>query len=62
MFIKVDYEKLKRARQNAKMTQPELARKFGVTIGSIVNWERGTTNPNEEIRPAVLKFIEEWSE
>lgn len=62
MIPRIDGEKLKRARKNAGMTQPELARMFKMSIGAIVNWERQLANPNEAIRPAVIKFIEEWSE
>lgn len=62
MVIRINNEKLKKARKKAGMTQPELAKKFGVTVGSIVNWERGLINPNEYVRPLVIKFMKEWGE
>jgi len=37
---------LEAARVNAKLTQKELAEKLGVSNGTIVNWEKGETEPS----------------
>ena len=60
--VRIDHEKLKLARQKAGKTQAEMCKYFNISIASYVNWERGVTNPGELIRPAVIKFIKEWSE
>ena len=36
---------LEAARVNAKMTQAEAAERLGVTIQTILNWEKGRTEP-----------------
>lgn len=37
---------LEAARVNAKLTQKELAEKLGVSNATIVNWEKGNSEPN----------------
>lgn len=37
---------LEAARVNAKLTQKELAEILGVSNSTIVNWEKGITEPN----------------
>jgi DNA-binding XRE family transcriptional regulator len=37
---------LRAARVNANMTQPEVAKRIGVSSRSICNWERGKSYPN----------------
>lgn len=37
---------LEAARVNAKLTQKELAEKLGVSNSTIVNWEKGETEPS----------------
>ena len=37
---------LEAARVNAKLTQKELAEILGVSNATIVNWERGNSEPN----------------
>jgi transcriptional regulator with XRE-family HTH domain len=36
---------LEAARVNAKLTQKELAKKIGVGVTTILNWEQGKTEP-----------------
>ena len=36
-------------RKKKKMTQVDLAKRLGVTRGTIANWESGTSNPSIEI-------------
>ena len=42
-------------RKKAKMTQTELAKKLGITRGTIANWELGTSNPSVDM---LLKLSE----
>lgn len=44
---------LKAARVNAGMTQTQLAKTLGVTIGTVVSWESGKTEP----KPSQLEQI-----
>lgn len=37
---------LEAVRVNAKMTQKEWAKTLGVTVGTVVNWEKGDTEPS----------------
>lgn len=37
---------LEAVRVNAKMTQKEWAAKLGVSNGTVVNWEKGITEPS----------------
>ena len=37
---------LEAVRVNAKMTQKEWAAKLGVSISTVVNWEKGNTEPS----------------
>ena len=48
-------EKIKRARQEAGITQAELARRLNVTPQTIGQYERGLINPKYE---TALKFAE----
>ena len=48
-------EKIKRARQEAGITQAELARRLNVTPQTISQYERGLINPKYE---TALKFAE----
>ena len=36
------------ARVNARMTQPQVAKALGVSVATIVKWEKGTTSPTIE--------------
>lgn len=46
---------LKAARVNAGLTQKEAANKLGVSVYSLINYEKGTSSPSVN----VLKKIEE---
>lgn len=37
---------LEAVRVNSKMTQKEWAKKLGVSNGTVVNWEKGNTEPS----------------
>lgn len=37
---------LEAARVNAKLTQKELAKILGISNATVVNWEKGNTEPN----------------
>ena len=45
-------------RKKAKMTQSDLAKKVGVTRGTIANWESGTSNPSLEILLELSRMFE----
>jgi len=57
---KIDYEKLRLAREASGKTQVEMAREFEVSLNTYSLWERGAFNPNEVVRGKVRKFIEKW--
>lgn len=46
---------LEAARVNANLTQPELAERLGVSVTTIINWEKGRTEPT---LPQVRKLSE----
>lgn len=37
---------LRAARINANMTQPDIAKRFGVSVKTVCNWETGKTCPS----------------
>jgi DNA-binding XRE family transcriptional regulator len=39
---------LEAARVNAGMTQPQAAQALGVSVATLLKWEKGTTSPNIE--------------
>ena len=39
---------IKEARKKHNLTQPELAKRLGVSVGTIVNWENGKPIPNSK--------------
>jgi len=45
-------------RKKGKMTQSDLAKKLGVTRGTIANWESGTSNPSIEILLELSRMFE----
>jgi len=45
-------------RKKRKMTQSVLAKKLGVTRGTIANWESGTSNPSIEILLELSRMFE----
>lgn len=49
------HERLRIARKNAKMTQDELGKYFGITKGGISGWESGRRNPD----PTEIKKLSE---
>ena len=44
---------LKAARVNANMSRPEAAKKIGVSVDTLFNWENGKTFPNV---PQIVKI------
>ena len=46
---------LKAARVNAGLTQAEAAKKIGVSISTLKNWEKGVTFPKQ---PHILRICE----
>ena len=48
--------KYKHARQLSEMTQSEAARSLEVSIGTVANWEVGTTLPNASQIVAMAKL------
>lgn len=47
---------LKTLRVNENLTQEQFAKKFGISVSKVSNWEKGRTFPNV----AELKKIEEF--
>lgn len=45
------------ARTNAGLNQPEFAEKMGVSVSTVLNWEKGRTEPNT----SQLRMISEIS-
>ena len=50
-------EHLKRSRLQRKLSQIEAARVLEVDPGTILNWEKGYTEPPVEAMPALLEFV-----
>ena len=50
--------RLKEARKNKNLTQPELAAAIGISKGAIGNYEAETSSPNEEILIKLMKYLE----
>lgn len=46
---------LKAARVNAELTQEEAAKKIGVSVSTIQNWESGNTSPTVEQAKVIEK-------
>lgn len=49
----------KEKRKELKLTQRDLAKRFGVSIVSIQNWENGVQEPSDENKDKIKKFLEE---
>ncbi len=50
--------RLKQARENKKMDRKELAKKVGVTVSSISNYENGISAPKTEIMYKLLSVLD----
>lgn len=50
-------DKIRTCRQNARMTQGELAEKLHVTPQAVSNWERGERLPGHDIIPALSETL-----
>lgn len=48
---------IKKLRVNKEMTQVELAKLCGVSQGTVVGWEKGTTFPKAEKIPTVARVL-----
>ena len=48
--------KLIRLRENAQMTQGEVAARLGIVRTAVTNWERGRNGPNKRILPRVAEL------
>ena len=49
--------RLKQARENAGLTQLELAKKLGVTKSAIGNYENGVSSPNDIVLLQIFDFL-----
>jgi transcriptional regulator with XRE-family HTH domain len=49
--------KIRRKRQETGLSQPELARKLGVRVETIQNWESGRTIPPVGYLPGLTGFL-----
>jgi DNA-binding transcriptional regulator YiaG len=45
---------IRKLRRKLKITQANLADLVGVSVNSIVNWEKGRTNPSEEYKAKII--------
>jgi DNA-binding XRE family transcriptional regulator len=50
---------LKQFREDHDVTQVEMARGVGVSLGAYIKWEQQVINPNEKNEKNLLKLIEE---
>lgn len=50
---------LKRQRERALLTQPELAEKIGVSVTTVWNWETGKKPPSLRHLRALKEFFEQ---
>jgi transcriptional regulator with XRE-family HTH domain len=50
-------EHLKQKRQELRLTQKEVGEQLGVSEFTIINWEKGKTEPGVECMPAILQFL-----
>lgn len=50
-------EHIKKRRLELKLTQQEVARLLGVDLSTILNWEKGYTEPLVESMPTILRFL-----
>ena len=56
-MCKINGKKLGEIRENAGLTQEELAKKVGVTRSSIYNYERGKQNPSDEVIDKICMIL-----
>lgn len=50
-------ERIKKRREELNMSQAELAKRIGVTQGSIGNYETGVSNPKMELMPKIFEAL-----
>ena len=50
-------EQLRKQRLDSKLTQPELAKKLGVSLGSIDKWEANRTVPPVPYHATIVTFL-----
>ena len=50
-------ERVKRCRLTRRLTQKEAARLLGVSSWTVLNWEKGKTEPSVESIPAILRWV-----
>ena len=51
-------DRLKRLREQNKLTQEELAKDLGVHVKTISKWERGIISPNIESLVILVKYFD----
>ena len=56
-MCKINGKKLGEIRENAGLTQEELAKQVGVTRSSIYNYERGKQNPSDEVIDKICMIL-----
>jgi DNA-binding transcriptional regulator YiaG len=49
-----DHERIRRLRQELKMTQENFAHEIGVTFATVNRWENGRTTPNKVAQKVLL--------
>jgi len=49
-------QKIKRARQNADLTQKQLAELIGAKHNSVSNWEKGVSKPSQQLRLQIAQI------
>ena len=48
---------MRAARVNADLTQAEFAKKIGVGLKTVQNWEAGSSSPRADMMPAICKAL-----
>ncbi|MDO8272420.1 MAG: helix-turn-helix transcriptional regulator [Gammaproteobacteria bacterium] len=50
-------EHIKRRRLELGLYQKDVAKLFGITLFTIINWEKGRTKPTVKFIPSVIQFL-----
>jgi transcriptional regulator with XRE-family HTH domain len=50
-------EHLRRRRMDLGITEKEAARRFGANQASLINWEKGRTEPAVRFLPRIIAFL-----
>jgi len=50
-------EHVRKRRLELELTQKQAAERLGVNAGTVLNWEKGHTEPPVESMPAIIRFL-----